>query len=48
MLAGLVALFVPMESRPAVILVVGLTPLLFIIIPAFESWRFARAYVAVK
>jgi uncharacterized membrane protein len=42
--AGVVALFLPLKAHPGLAVVVGFAPLAFVLIPAFESWRFARRY----
>ncbi|QOV87444.1 SdpI family protein [Humisphaera borealis] len=41
---GLVSFFLPLRSNTALALVLGFAPLVFILIPVFESWRFARRY----
>jgi hypothetical protein len=41
---GLVSLFLPLRSNTGLTLVLGFAPLLFIAIPMFQSWRFARRY----
>src|SRR4051812_43023162 len=43
-LVGLVCFFLPLHSHPAMTLVVGFAPLLLILIPLLQSWRFARRY----
>ncbi len=43
---GLISFFLPLQSRPALALVLGIAPLIFVLIPAWESWRFARRYEA--
>ena len=43
---GLAAYFVPMSNNTTVIILVGLLPLLFVLIPVIETWRFARRYDA--
>jgi hypothetical protein len=34
----------PLRSHPALMLALGFGPLLFVLIPVLESWRFARRY----
>src|SRR4051794_40975364 len=41
-LVGLVSFFLPLKSHPGVTLVLGFAPLVFILIPVLQSWRFAR------
>lgn len=39
---GAVSFFLPLQSHIAMTLVLGFAPLIFILIPAFNTWRFAR------
>lgn len=41
---GAACLFLPLRGRPAEAIAVSLLPLIFIAIPAFQSWRFARRW----
>jgi hypothetical protein len=41
---GAVSLFLPLRAHPALALVLGFGPLVFILIPLVESYRFARRY----
>lgn len=41
-LVGLVSLFLPLQSNPGLALLLGFGPLVFVLIPAIESWRYAR------
>jgi hypothetical protein len=41
---GIISLFLPLRSHTALTLTLGYTPLIFILIPVLESWRFARNY----
>ncbi len=41
---GIVSLLVPLVSRPIVAILLGLGPLMFIFVPAIQTWRFARRY----
>ncbi len=41
---GVVCLFLPLSSHPAMALFAGFAPLVFVFIPAVETWRFARGY----
>ena len=43
---GIVSLFLPLQSHTVLTVSIGFAPLIFILIPAFESWRFARQYPA--
>jgi uncharacterized membrane protein len=43
-LVGTGCFFMPMQKRPALTICLGFLPLVFILIPAFEAWRFARRY----
>lgn len=44
MAVGAVAIFLPLQRQPLVTLLFGFAPLIFILIPVFESWRFARRF----
>ncbi len=39
---GTLALFLPLHAHPARALFIGLFPLIFILIPILQTWRFAR------
>lgn len=41
---GVVSFFLPLRSHPALALTFGFAPLVFVLIPVVESWRFARRY----
>lgn len=41
---GVVSFFLPLQSRTGLTLALGFAPLVFILIPVIESWRFARRY----
>src|SRR5258708_2228688 len=41
---GIVLLFLPLQSHTALTLTLGFAPLVFILIPVVEAWRFARRY----
>lgn len=41
---GLVSLFLPLRSNIGLTLILGFAPLVFILIPMLQSWRFARRY----
>lgn len=41
---GLAAYFVPLQDNSALTLLVGFAPIVFIFIPMFESWRFAKRF----
>jgi len=41
-LVGIVSFFLPLKSHPGLTLVLGFAPLVFIVIPVFQSWRFAQ------
>jgi hypothetical protein len=45
-ICGVVAYFVPLEGNPLLTLLLGIAPILFVLIPALESWRFAKRYDA--
>jgi hypothetical protein len=44
MLLGIGCFFLPLQSRPALAVIVALAPLLCVLAPACETWRFARRY----
>lgn len=41
---GVAAFFLPLASNPGLALAVGFAPPAFLMIPAVQSWRFARRY----
>lgn len=41
---GVVSFFLPLKSHPALALLLGFGPIVFILIPLVESYRFARRY----
>jgi len=41
---GLCCFLLPLEKNPSLTLALGFAPLVFICIPAYEAWRFARAF----
>ena len=41
---GLASFLLPLQSHPAITLLLGFAPLAFVLIPVLESWRFARRY----
>jgi hypothetical protein len=43
-LTGVVCFFLPLRSNTALALALGFAPLVFVLIPVFESYRFARRY----
>lgn len=43
-LVGLVSFFLPLKAHTNLTLFMGFAPLIFVLIPVFESWRFARKY----
>lgn len=43
-LVGMACFFVPLQHNLGLTLILGIAPLIFVLIPAFESWRFARKY----
>jgi hypothetical protein len=43
---GIIAFFLPLQSRPWAALLFGLAPLAFILVPTVETWLFARRYAA--
>lgn len=44
LVVGVVSFFLPLQSHLALTLTLGFAPLIFILIPIAESWRFARSY----
>ncbi|HEV7299779.1 MAG TPA: SdpI family protein [Tepidisphaeraceae bacterium] len=44
MLIGLVAFFLPLQSNTSLTLLFGFAPLIFVLMPVFEAWRFAKQY----
>ena len=43
-IVGVVSFFLPLQGNAALTLVLGFAPLIFILIPLLETWRFARRY----
>jgi hypothetical protein len=43
-LIGVVSFFLPLRSHAGLALTLGFAPLLLLLIPLVESWRFARRY----
>jgi len=41
---GAVAFFVPLQRHPIVTVLFDVAPLIFVFIPVYESWRFAKRY----
>jgi hypothetical protein len=41
---GLISFFLPLQSHAGLTLALGFMPIVFILIPALETWRFARRY----
>jgi hypothetical protein len=41
---GIVSFFLPLQSHTGLTLTLGFAPLIFILIPVVEAWRFARQY----
>ena len=41
---GIVSFFLPLQSNVALTLVLAFAPLAFVLIPLYQSWRFARRY----
>ncbi len=41
---GIISFFLSLQSHTGLTLTLGLAPLIFVLIPVFESWRFARRY----
>jgi len=41
---GIVSFFEPLQNHIGLTLVLGFAPLIFVLIPVLESWRFARNY----
>ncbi|WP_254510169.1 SdpI family protein [Anatilimnocola floriformis] len=42
--SGIVSFFLPLQANPSLALALAFLPLVFVLIPAWESWRFARQY----
>jgi hypothetical protein len=43
---GILCFFLPLQARPGLALVLAFTPLLFVLFPVWDSWRFARRFSA--
>ncbi len=43
-LLGIVCFFLPLQAHPGLTLTLGFAPLVLVLIPAWESWRFAQRY----
>jgi hypothetical protein len=43
-LVGVVSFFLPLKSHPHLTWVLGFGPLVFIVIPILQTWRFARTF----
>jgi hypothetical protein len=43
---GVVSLFLPLQGKTGLALVLGFVPIIFLLIPVLESWRFAHKYRA--
>jgi hypothetical protein len=41
---GLACFFLPLQSHPRLTWVLGFAPLVFVLIPILQAWRFARRY----
>jgi hypothetical protein len=41
---GLVSFFLPLQTHTMLMLVLGFGPLVFLLVPLVQSWRFARGY----
>jgi hypothetical protein len=41
---GVASFFLPLQSHPGFTLALGFAPLVFVLIPVIESWRFARRW----
>ena len=41
---GVVSLFLPLTTHPNAAILLGFAPLIFVLAPAFATWRFARRY----
>jgi SdpI/YfhL protein family len=41
---GVVSFFLPLRAHAGLTLVLGFGPLVFVLIPVIETWRFARRY----
>ena len=42
--SGGATLLIPLQTRPFLALLFGLTPLVFILVPVLDTWQFARRY----
>jgi hypothetical protein len=42
LVVGLVSFFLPLQAQPGLSLTLGFAPLVFVLAPAFNTWRFAR------
>ena len=45
---GIATFFLSLAENPPAALTIGFAPLIFVLAPAVESWRFARRHVTVK
>jgi hypothetical protein len=43
-LVGVASFFLPLRSNTGLTLALGFAPLVFVLIPVLETWRFARRY----
>jgi SdpI/YfhL protein family len=43
---GLVSVFLPLQQHARLAMFLGFAPLIFILVPALQAWRFARHYGA--
>ncbi len=41
-IVGLVSFFLPLQSHVMLTIILGFAPLLFVLMPAFNTWRFAQ------
>lgn len=41
---GIGCLFLPLQSHPSLAVTVSLAPLMSVLIPVWQTWRFARRY----
>jgi len=46
LVVGLVSFFLPLEKNTGLTLALGFMPLVFLLIPMLQTWRFARRYAA--
>lgn len=44
LLVGIACFFLPLQANTGLTLTLGFVPLIFVLIPAFESWRYARKF----